>query len=39
MGGRSPGGLATLLVALALVVTSTAAAARIVGTDRAEVLR
>jgi RTX calcium-binding nonapeptide repeat (4 copies) len=38
MGGRSPGGLATLLVALALVVTSTAAAARIVGTDRAEVL-
>ena len=39
MGGRSPGGVATLLVALALVVTSTAAAARIVGTDRADVLR
>jgi hypothetical protein len=31
--------VATLLVALALVVTSTAAAARIVGTDRADVLR
>lgn len=39
MGGGSPGGVATLLVALALVVTSTAAAARIVGTDRADVLR
>ena len=39
MGGGSPGGVATLLVALALVVTSTAAAARIVGTDGADVLR
>jgi RTX calcium-binding nonapeptide repeat (4 copies) len=39
MGGGSPGGVATMLVALALVVTSTAAAARIVGTDRADVLR